>query len=456
MRIKLCVPMTLGEIAKAIGGLCKGKYSERAVEYISTDTRDIYENDLFVPRLGEKYNGDAFARDAFSIGSYIISKETPEAHIKVQNIDNVLLLLSEYYLREKLNPKIKISITGSVGKTTTKEFLKTIFNQQYKTHATKDNLNNQFGVPFTLLSAGAESDAIITEFGMNSPGEISRLSKAVRPDIGIITKIGTAHIGRLGSREGIAKAKLEILDGMWESRLIAPASEPLLKDYTWRSFSARDDLASCFIKRVGKSVSIKLPSGRFIFAPFSPIGESNLECLSAACAAAESAGVSPEAIKRGVSLISGNNTRQNIYKLCDRYIIDDSYNASLESFTAAFDMMSEYKDMPKRSAVLGCVLELGEHSESIHGMIGAAAASAGLGQMFLVGDEAEYIADGAIAAGFPKSKIFVFKSADEAGEIKDAIIKHTAPGELILIKGSHALNLSKITNELKRSTENIQ
>lgn len=450
MRIRLGEKLTLGEIASAVGGVCKPAILEKAIEFLSTDTRELYPEDLFIPLMGERFNGEDYAESAIKKGAVVLSSRTPGAHIKVSSGSDILEHLSKYYKKTKLNPKYTVAITGSVGKTTTKEFLKTIAKTTYTVHATKENLNNNIGVPLTVLSAEPKTEILIFELGMNRRGEISGLSKIVNPDIGIITKIGTSHIGKLGSREEIAKAKLELLEGMKDGILITPFGEPLLRKSIGPKFSVSNVRADYCVTAQGGHFSAYRRSEKMFDFPFNLKGEHNIECLAAAFSAADCIGLDSIDLKRGISQITDNNARQRFKKVGNIYLLDDSYNASFESIEAALRILAQYPEHKKRAAVLGTVLELGEYSETIHTRIGELAASYGLSMLYLIGTEADAMANGAVSAGFDSKRILLFKEDDYIKKTAKAISEYSEPGELLLLKGSHKYALSKISDELKK------
>ena len=221
MRIILSVPLTLSEIAEnALSThIFKGNVTVNA---IVTNSKKASPGDLYIPLMGEKHNGEDYTEEARSRGAYILSSRDCNADIKTDDTTLSLLKIASYYKSKLRSLKKIIAITGSVGKTTTKNVLAKMVGAKYITHATKENFNNYIGLSYTLLSAPIDTEIIIAEIGMNHLGEISLMSKILNPDISVITNIGTSHIGNLGSRDMIAKAKLEITDGMKIINLVVP------------------------------------------------------------------------------------------------------------------------------------------------------------------------------------------------------------------------------------------
>jgi UDP-N-acetylmuramoyl-tripeptide--D-alanyl-D-alanine ligase len=224
MRVKLGIPLSLRQIADACGGhrLCE---ENTVISHVSTDTREIYARDLFIALPGKSYNGSDFIDIARQRGAVVLSSEKEKSHIYHQDTRQALLNFASNYIGYLPYLLYKIGITGSVGKTTTKEFLKIILSQKYLTHTSEGNFNNEIGMPMSILSSHADTEIMVMELGMSALGEIGRLSKCLSPNIGIITNIGSAHIGLLGSRENIARAKSELTEGMRNGKITVPKDE---------------------------------------------------------------------------------------------------------------------------------------------------------------------------------------------------------------------------------------
>ncbi|MBQ8321046.1 MAG: UDP-N-acetylmuramoyl-tripeptide--D-alanyl-D-alanine ligase [Clostridia bacterium] len=447
MRIRLDIPLKLSEIKDAI--CAEGNITEDTVSHIVTDSRECFSGDLFIALCGRDDNGEHYVRDAALKGAYIITTQSIDDALTVSDTLLALLELAKYYKSKLKKLKYTVAITGSVGKTTTKEFLKIICDGKYKTHATRGNENNLLGVPLTILCADADTEILILEMGMNHIGEISLLSRCAAPDISVITNIGTAHIGILKSRDNIAKAKLEIKDGMKGGRLILPYGEELLYEQERAHyFSSKSKDADIYIIYKEGNVTVFDKDGYYT-APFKPTGEHNLECLCAAVLAAEDADISKDIIARQISLISCENTRQTIIPLNKFYILADYYNASYESVRAALDQLLSLEGYTVKSALLGTVLELGDMSEEIHIKIGRYAAKKNLNNLYLYGEYAKSIREGAIDAGYPENKIFINENRDDPRRTALQISRNGTEGEIILFKASNAVRLGKVLEELK-------
>lgn len=445
MRIELGIPMTISEIAKSTDGVIYGD-NKRIITHITTDSREVRKNDLFVALKGERFDGECYLPEAILNGAVIMSSRFKDNGIFVSDTKKALLCLASYYLTKLPHIKYKVAITGSVGKTTTKEFLKSILREKYVTCASEGNHNNEIGMPLSVLKAVKNTEAMVCELGMNHEGEISRMSKAFSPNVAIITNIGTSHIGNLGSRKNIAKAKLEVLDGMNDGALLVPINEPLLTENGCATTFGIENCGADFsIKKAGDGRVAVYQNERMILAQnFAFPDEHLLYCLAAAVSAAMLCGVGEEYLKRGILNISDKNLRQNIIKKENIYFYNDCYNASMESIFAACKSVTRLSSHTGRSAVLGEVMELGEHSQEIHRSIGKRLSEFGFDNIYLFGALTRYMRDGAVQSGVKPEKIF-FNPDLTRPDITAAQIKaNSKSGELILLKASRAVKLERI------------
>lgn len=452
MRIKLDIPLKL----KSISSYMKATQwtdLNPTINFICTDTREIQAEDLFIALMGENNDGEAFIEEALKKGAFTVGKSKLNTHLQVTDTRIALLNFAKNY--KYLLPLIKtVAITGSVGKTTTKELLYHLSLTKYKTHKTFDNLNNELGVSYTILSAPKNTEILIVEAGMNNMGELSRLSECIEPDIAIITKIGSSHIGNLGSREMITKSKLQITDYLKSGgKTLIPYEEILLKNVpnaltvSTKSRSAdfyllENNRTYEFISRT-RDIRGVLPKILGFHIPYClafalAVGELLLLDETNLITAVENI---PQSVSRGKLLIIGN---LNIY--------DDSYNSSPESVEAALSTISN-TNFTYKSALLGDINELGNKTEELHREIGRLCCKYEIENLFVYGVYSEFIAAGAIDAGFDKTKIF--KNSDTANPIKTAmqINDICQEDEIILFKASHKLNLKEIISMLKNIKE---
>ena len=450
MRIELGIPMSLNEISHATGGILQNSKIQ-LITAISTDSRDIETGDLFIALNGNNFNGTDFVCEAQKKGAFILSYNCKHSDILHPDGGNALLSLANYYTKKLPYILYKIGITGSVGKTTTKEFLKILLKDKYITHASEGNFNNHIGLPMSVLSAKKETQILIAEMGMNHKGEISRLSKCLNPDLGIITNIGTAHIGNLGNRKNIVDAKLEIEDGMNDGNIIIPDDEPLLYNVKNSvTFSLTNPEADCYLRsdKIGL-ITIFNRGKLYAKGHFAPPGEHHKKCLAAATCLAIKIGLSGEEFSANLPLISNENTRQNLFYREKYCFYADFYNSSRESVLALIEIAKNYKHGKSKSLLLGDILELGDLKDRIHFEIGNNISSDVFNNLFLFGDSVYEVRRGAIESGFPADRIFVTSDISDPNACAEMIRSHCAPEEIIFMKASRAIRLERILDAFK-------
>lgn len=449
MRIRLGIPLTARTVASTVHGRLAELAPTICFSYLSTDTRELCSGDLFIPLKGEKFDGEDFLDEVKAKGAIPLTTKEFYGSIRVQDIDGILLILARYYKSLLKDLKHTVAITGSVGKTTTKELTKSLLEHHFKVHATMGNFNNKIGLPLTVLSSPVDTEILILEMGMNHEGEISELSKCVAPTVAVITNIGSAHIGNLGSRENIAKAKLEITDGMQGGRLILPYGEPLLpitkNAVTFSSKTTESDVY--IIYNEGNCVAFdgcdKIRAGVRYVAPHL------VECLAAAVAVCRESGLRLNALKDDFSSFFDKNIRQNIIYVNKTAILSDYYNASLESVSAALDYLCNLKEYEYKSALLGDVLELGDKAKDIHRAIGKKCGELGLRSLYLFGGYSDYTADGALSAGMSEERIYKNPDLNAPNITADQIYRNSSEKEIVLFKASHAIDLGRVLTRLK-------
>ena len=436
--------MRLSEIAHAVGGrLLIGE--DPTIYCISTDTRELHPSDLFIAIKGETYDGETFVKEAKETGAYALSGCKDNADIYHADSITALLSLAEYYIKSLPIILYKIGITGSVGKTTTKEFLNILLSKSYKCHISQGNHNNHIGMPMSILSAPRDTQILIMEMGMNHAGEIRRLTNCLKPNLAVITNIGSAHIGNLGNRENIAKAKLEIVEGMTDGRIIVPFDEPLLKIAKNRVTFSLSSPDSDYYFKVRDNEFSAFNHGNFILkSNFNLEEQHNQFCLAVAVAAAMETGVSSDDLAKGISSISRYNTRQRVCFMENYIFYTDFYNASFESVIAFIHEAEEHPENTNKSLVIGDMLELGIMSRDIHFRIGSSISKSTFKNLFLVGKDAIHIAEGALKNGFPEEKIFYNPDPQSPALTASQIRKNCNAGDIIFMKGSRGIKLERI------------
>jgi len=451
MRIIPELELSLNEIAAAIG--CdSAKYGNSKICAITTDSRLVNPGDLFIALQGEKTTGELFTDEAKSKGAYVISTKKSGVNFTVDDTSIALLRIATFYKMKLKKLRKTVAITGSVGKTTTKNILSGMLSHEYKVHSTHENYNNAIGLSHTILTAPKETEILIAEIGMNHAGEINALSNALAPDLSIITNIGNAHIGNLGSREMIAKAKLEILDGMKIPLLIAPYEEPLLKDKCTYTFSIKNENANFYIKPIHESSygsvfgiftdKLKLPSER-IFIP----GKHILNALAIGVGTMQILGARLEEMSYIISTLESKHTRGSFIQIGRFTVYDDAYSSSPEAVISDFKLLKLWNK--KRCCMLGDMLELGERSIELHRFIGKAAYEYGFNKIFAFGKYADEIAFGARSAGMSSDCIFINTDVNAPDITSRMLSENVESDEIILFKASHALHAERIYRLLK-------
>ncbi|MCM8711005.1 UDP-N-acetylmuramoyl-tripeptide--D-alanyl-D-alanine ligase [Clostridium sp. SYSU_GA19001] len=453
--------LTFVEIVEAVHGKIIKEGKEVTYESVSTDTRTIKENSIFIALKGEKFNGNDYAAEASIKGARLCIVDELKCSledfsnntfvVKVQDGKKALLDLSKYY-RSKLNLKV-VGITGSTGKTSTKDLVAAVLSSKYKVFKTKGNFNNEIGLPLMVFNLDNSYDVAVLEMGMSSLGEIHRLAEVARPDIAIITNIGVSHIEYLKTRENILKAKLEITDFFnKENSLIINADNDLLK---------RVGSSNYKVVRVGmeekhldlKAVEIYLgedcskfrvssnyeetSSEFFINVP----GKHNISNSLLAIACGKILGLSYQEMIEGIKNLEFTSMRLDILRGKKFTIIDDSYNASPDSMKAAIDVLCNMNGN-KKIAVLGTMKELGDKSSELHREVAEYASFRNIDELIVVGEYAEVF-----SRGFNNDKKFkAFSSNDEAVQYINTIINKD---DVVLVKASRSMKFETIVKELK-------
>ena len=448
MRIELAIPQDFLDLLSAVGGIYYGNITTPSIKAISTNSKECKEGDVFFAIAGRSFDGNMYIQEAIDKGAIPVGTNVRRFGIKVNSGSSALLSFASFYKDRLPQLKHTFAITGSVGKTSTKEMLKMLSSVRYKTHATWENFNNDIGLSYTILSASADTEILIAELGMNNAGEISELSKALKPDSAVITKIGSAHIGNLGSIENIALAKLEIIHGLC-GNLTIPCGEPLLQtDYPNISHFSSSGLmgnVSIIKNSFGQTELYINGSLEYIF-DFHSYADHLRHCLAAAICSSMNIGLTISDMIKGINAISESSFRHRIVQSKRGFfILDDSYNASYESVLASISMLLKLDEKGRKSILLGDILELGSMSHDIHFKIGQMIGKeSDIIFLFLIGNEAKYIIDGAIDAGFEKRRIFYNPDTKSPEITASQICRNLTTDDMILAKASHKTNVKRI------------
>ncbi|MBQ8823995.1 MAG: UDP-N-acetylmuramoyl-tripeptide--D-alanyl-D-alanine ligase, partial [Ruminococcus sp.] len=437
--------LQLSEIAKALK--CSSPVDAEITD-ICTDTRKLQAGCLFLALKGANFDGHNFVEKAIADGAVAAVTDHQVGKcpcIIVKDTGLALLKIASYY-RSKFNP-ILVGVTGSVGKTTTKEMIALVLSAQFETLKTQGNLNNEIGLPKTLLGLQPSHAAAVIEMGMSHFGEIHRLSCTTKPTIGVITNIGFSHIENLKTQEGILKAKLEILDGMQndaplvingDDPMLAPLADKLERPvYTYGLNGHNMDVTAvdiCEEDNTTRFIIQTLDGSRFS-AMIPCVGIHNVMNALAAFCVGRIAGIEPEVICKALGNYETVGYRQNIEQYGPYTVIADCYNASPDSMNAALQVLKRIDTDGRRVAVLGDMLELGTLSQKLHSMVGEMAASSNADQIFCYGDAALAIARSASALG---ASVF---HTDDVIELCSAVRAYLRPGDVVLFKASRGMKL---------------
>lgn len=455
MRIKLDIPLSTEEICFATNGAI-GNLRGRYIDHLTTDSREVAEGDLFIAITGINFNGEDYVNDALQKGAIALSCNSGLGRLKVSSTSSALLHLAKYYKTLLPNLKQTVGITGSVGKTSAKEFLTRISSEKYLTHSTDGNKNNCIGLPLSILKAPQKTEILILEMGMNSKGEIKKLSECARPDIGIITKVGSSHLGFLGDKKQIALAKSEITYGMNSNApIIVNENESLLDGLPNRFTFSVDENENAHL--VLKTLDCTIHGSYFTYkfkdyiSPplFIPIpGKHMLETLASTICVAHFLGLNDKEIINGLSKIDSSSVRSGFVRIEDFTVFDDSYNASLESIMADIVLFKHFC-AKNRSALLGDILELGDQTRDIHRSIGKSIAQNGFSRLYLIGDYSKYYLEGALEGGMTENNIFVNNNYSDKVKTAKQILANHKSDDVILFKGSHKIGISEVLKILK-------
>lgn len=449
--------LAVSEVIKATGGRLLTGDDKIIINGVSTDSRSTKRGDLFVAIKGERFDGHQFIDAAIKNGaSAVLASSSVNASnvalILVSDTVCALKQLAAYY-RQLFNTTV-VGVTGSTGKTTTKEFIYAVLSQKYDVLKTQGNFNNQIGLPLTVFNLDEKHQYAVLEMGMSALGEIHDLAYIARPHIGVITNIGLSHMEKLGSRENILMAKKEIFDFFTSNDIaVLNSDDRMLRElgsmlpYQVRYFSINNigDIRANNIymyKNGCYAYELSMPDNQSLEIRLNIAGYHNIYNSLAAAAVGYEACVPVELIKRGIEGISSTPQRLRILEVSNVKLIDDTYNANPDSMKAAIDALCDVAK-GRKIAVLGDMLELGHIAEQAHEEIGRFVAQKGIDVLVVIGDMAHLIAQGALNEGMFPDSIHEFKSNDDAEAWLDANLRD---GDAMLVKGSHGMHMNEIVD----------
>lgn len=457
--------ITLSQMLEAVDGRLLGGFDrlDAPVARVETDSRSIHPGVLFIPLVGERFDGHAYISSALEGGAAgcLTAREQErylpgKYYVKVDDTEKALGRLAAWYRNRFSIPFV--GVTGSVGKTTAKDMLAAVLGVKYKVLKTEGNHNNNVGLPLTLLELDSSHEIAVLEMGMDKFGEIDYLANIVRPDVGIITNIGDAHIERLGSRENILKAKCELLPHIKKDGVVILNGDDTLllrlegktpvpavycgqgEGCAYRAQVTGGDGVSHIHCRITTPVmdrEIKIPA----------LGEHMVYPALIAAAVGERFGLTPDQIERGIGQFVPTRMRMNIlHRGSGITILDDTYNANPQSMRAAVSVLADSQSSCK-VAILGDMLELGPFAPALHAGVGEYLGEAGIDCLVAVGELAEHIAQGARESGVPL--VIQCQDREEAKTVLSQVVR---PDCTVLVKASRGMKLEEITAKLLELT----
>lgn len=463
--------MTLTQIARACNGqlMNAGNSSEKQAKGVVIDSRKVEKDFLFIATVGERVDGHSFIDQVFDNGALaVICEKAPEApkgpYILVENSLQALKSIAKWY-RSKLNIKV-IGITGSVGKTSTKEFISSVVSVKYRTLKTEGNFNNEIGLPLTILQIREKHQVAVLEMGISEFGEMHRLSEIAQPDICVITNIGQCHLENLGSRQGILKAKTEIFDFMNnEGNVCLNGDDDMLstiKDVHGKApihfglNDTNDFYAYHIVTRglFGSDCDLHIQN-KVIHVTIPLPGEHMILNALAAASVGSLLDMTPEEIASGIEAVQPVGGRNHIIRQDDFTIIDDCYNANPVSMKAAIDLLCMADT--RKIAILGDMYELGNNEKALHSEVGKYAASKGIDLLVCVGKLSRSMYEGALEVinadrtqqtdTLSKTEVYYYETRDELVKALPSIL---TTKDTVLIKASHGMGFENVVNILEK------
>lgn len=456
--------LTFWELAKVVGAQNDWKkWQDFSISTVEFDSRLLKEGSLFVPLGGER-DGHDFWNDKLTINSKaaLWSRAQPPKisapYLQVPDTLAAMQLLASYYLK-KIAPKV-VAITGSNGKTTTKDLTASVLSQHYRTYKTQGNYNNHIGLPYTILHMPVDTEALVLEMGMDHKGEIAFLSKLAQPDAAAVTMIGESHIEHLGSRQNIAAAKMEIVEGLSKTGLLVlPGSEPLLKPYIVDSshfiqtFGNQESTIYAFEVQESKfSTSFKtnLFPDRSFAIPI--MGEHNVSNALIAILLGKHYGLTSTEIQQGLEKVQlTQNRTQWVQNSAGTEILSDVYNANPTAMKLVLTSFSQVACKGQRIAVLGDMLDLGTMAETMHQQLAEYLNPDQIHEIYLYGTIMKALYQ-KLKSKYANDRLHYYPIAEQHALSED-LQQKLQPTDLVMVKGSNGMHMDKIVASLLSAAE---
>lgn len=462
-------PWSVDDVCRATRGVLASGDPQKVFSGIAIDSRTLAEQNLFVSIVGRRHDGHRFATEALEkgAGGVLIDQDQTAAMplnrwrqnkivcITVADTTRALGDLAAFHRRRG---RVRVvAVTGSNGKTSTKDMTAAVFAKSGSVLSTEGNLNNEIGLPLTLLRLTPDHRWAILELGMNRPGEIRRLAEVCRPDIGVLTNIGPAHLAGVGSLEGVSRAKAELLAEITpggtavlnadDPRVMALAASARSRVFRYgRNPQAAVRASAVSVEPDATAFQLHLPAGMLPIRLAVP-GVFMVANALAAAAAAVVAGIVPEHIKAGLEAFRPAGGRLHLFETAGGvHVIDDTYNANPASMAAALETLNTLRGQNRAVCIFGDMYELGEAAATLHAELGASAARTGITKLYASGTFAGDIAGGARKAGMAGEHIFTGSRRDIAADLE----KQLQPGDWVLVKGSRASAMETVVAAIAR------
>lgn len=468
MKIKLGLGrLTADKVATICGGTLYTVACENKVlfETVCTDSREADNTSMFVAIRGERVDGHSYISNVVKAGCRCVIAERVPLDVKgiavilVQDSVRAIRDIAEY-VKSQVDIKT-VAVTGSVGKTTTKEFISSVLDRKYRLYKTAGNFNSTIGMPMSMLELSQHNDAAVFEMGMSGLGEIEYMSEAARPDVAVITNIGSSHLEALGSRENICRAKMEITAGLKDGgTLFLNGDEPLLANhsserYNTLYFGMKNEDSDYFASNIrntteGIVFDMRTPTGEYKDVEICIAGSHNVYNAMVAFTVGLKMDMAEADIREGLKAYAPAKMRQNIYVMNGVTVIEDCYNASPESMNAAINVLDDTARAKggRMIALLGDMRELGTGTVTLHEGVGSYLAEKRPDFLFTYGELSENLANGAVKSGMSEKQIYRNPVAD-AEIVGKKLLGVLREGDVLLVKASRALAAENVLNYVK-------